>query len=589
MDAAASDDVGARVEDLEARLRALEDENARLAEAQTDAVLLGVLADHVWAQGEPAAILAAGLQRMSVLKDVPLCMACVREGGRLAARAVHLASGEAPPAAVVVTPPDEVLAALEGGAVPLSGAEACAVAGLGAGALPGGIVPRAALLLPFTDRALGTGAFVLVDDRSEARLVEAGPVLERAAEAVLGRLREVALLEEIRGLRAALDAQAAARAEPERRPTAPAHPDAVERLAGGVAHDLNNLLTTILGTSEALLADLRPDDPARDDVVAVREAGRRAAALTRQLLAFSRRQRLELGPVKLDDLVRAFASGLPRLVGDRIAVRIDVAAPLPPVLADRQQLEQILANLALNARDAMPEGGILWLALAPARTGDVAAPRPGGWVRLDVSDTGEGMEPEAVARVFEPFSSARPGGRSFGLGLATVHAIVVQHGGAITVRSAPGQGTTFSILLPAADPGARRAPPEAERAGPGRGETVLVVDDEPLVRRAIGRTLHARGYAVVEAGSAEEALALVAARPCVDLLLTDVMMPGMRGPELVRAFRERCPGRPALLMSGYPGAARDGGPDDGCLEKPVPPDSLAQAIRAALDGARGRS
>jgi signal transduction histidine kinase len=587
MDAAAPEDPGARLEDLEARLRALQDENDRLAEAQTDAVLLGVLAEQVRCETAPAAILSAGLERMSVLKDLPLCMACLREGDRLAARAVHLASGDAPPDAVAVVPPAEVLAALETGPVPLSGAQACAAAGVGEGALPDGIVPRAALLLPFASRALGTGAFVLVDDRSEARLVEAAAVLERAAEIILARLENVALLEELRAARAALDHQAVERREPEEEPPPARRMECVERLAGGIAHDLNNLLTAVLGTSEMLLADLPDGDRVRDDLVAVREAGRRAAALTRQLLAFSRKQRLELRPVQLEEVLRASAPMLGRLVGERVTVRLEVAAPLPPVLADRPQLEQILTNLAVNARDAMPEGGTLMLALAPApaRIEPGAAPSPASFVRLEVSDTGEGMPPEVAARIFEPFLAMKPGGRSTGLGLATVYGIVLQHGGAISVRSALGRGATFSILLPATTSAPLRAPQEPARAGQGRGETVLVVDDEPLVRRAIGRTLHARGYAVVEAGSGEEALAL-AAHARIDLLLTDVTMPAMRGPELARAFQACCPGRPALLMSGYP--EHGNGPENGWLEKPVAPEALARAIREALDAAVGR-
>jgi PAS domain S-box-containing protein len=351
--------------------------------------------------------------------------------------------------------------------------------------------------------------------------------------------------------------------------------ESVGRLAGGVAHDFNNLLTTILGVSEMILSGLAPGDPLAEDLTAIRDAGRRAAGLTRQLLAFSRKQRLEVRAVDVAELVRGFAPMLSRLIGEDVKVRLDLALGLPRALADPAQVEQIVLNLAVNARDAMPSGGTLTIA--------AEAGPDGASVRLSVSDTGEGMSPEVAARVFEPFFTTKAPGKGTGLGLAMVYGIVRQHGGTITVDTAPRKGTRFDVLLPAA-PDAARAPDPAVGTAParGRGEVVLVVDDEPLVRRAVARALGARGYTVLEAEGGEEALALVDARGRVDVLLSDVVMPGMRGPELVRAFRTRCPGRPALLMSGYP----DGGGDATVavdLEKPLTPDVVARAVRAALD------
>jgi CheY-like chemotaxis protein len=207
-------------------------------------------------------------------------------------------------------------------------------------------------------------------------------------------------------------------------------------------------------------------------------------------------------------------------------------------------------------------------------------------VRLAVRDTGEGMAPEVAARAFEPFFTTKAPGKGTGLGLATVYGIVQQHGGDVSVESAPGKGSRFDVVLPAAGAGDRAGGPPRAEAEParGRGEVVLVVDDEPLVRRAVARALGARGYTVLEADGGDEALALVAARGRVDLLLSDVVMPGMRGPELVRAFRARCPGRPALLMSGYPAGGGDGTIEVD-LEKPLTPDALARSVRAALDAA----
>jgi hypothetical protein len=360
--------------------------------------------------------------------------------------------------------------------------------------------------------------------------------------------------------------------------------ESVGRLAGGIAHDFNNLLTTILGVSEMLLAGLPPGDPLAEDLGAVRDAGRRAAGLTRQLLAFSRKQRIEVRPLQLDEIVRAFAPMLSRLIGEDVKVRLDLAIGLPRVLADPAQVEQILMNLAVNGRDAMPDGGTLTIELA-SEPGEAPA---GPYVRLSVADTGAGMTADVAARAFEPFFTTKARGKGTGLGLATVYGIVKQHGGLVSVASAPGAGARFDVLLPVAPDDRAEPAGAAEREAPaparGRGEVVLVVDDEPLVRRALSRALGSRGYTVLEAEGGAEALALVDARGQVDLLLADVVMPGMRGPELVRAFRARCPGRPALLMSGYPDADGDGRVTVD-LEKPLGPDALARAVRAALDAA----
>jgi len=704
----------ARIAELEGRLRALEEDNARLAEGQADVFLVGLLAEELHRLDDPRAVLQLGLERTGVLKGVPLCAACVREGDRLAVRAAFPAPPEGA-GALVLSPSAQVLGgSLEGGMV-LGGAE-CAEAGLPSTGPLAAFSPAVVVLLPAPKPAPGL-VFVFADDAPASRLGQAFPILQRAVEAIATRLENLALVGELRALTAALDEKVALRtqalraseerlrlaldavaaaawewdlasgevrwseglgallsrpggaltgtvdsyltrvherdrpavaaalgraraggAAPERvvhrvegaaeerwvelHARAAASPEGVPRrvvgvvldvtdrhrleeelrqaqrmesvgrLAGGIAHDFNNLLTTILGISEMLLAGADLGEPAREDLAAVRDAGRRAATLTRQLLAFSRRQRLEMRPVQLDEVVRAFAPMLSRLIGEEVAVRLDLAIGLRPVAADPSQLEQILMNLALNARDAMPGGGTLTIALGPGALPPAAGSAgPREAVRMLVTDTGAGMTPEVAARAFEPFFTTKARGRGTGLGLATVYGIVTQHDGAVSLRSAPGQGTTFEILLPAA-PAGGEARGEAAREEPqpaGRGETVMVVDDEPLVREAIARFLVGRGYAVVEAGSAEEALAIMDGRPGpVDLLLTDVVMPGKRGPELARAFRDRFPGRPALLMSGYPEPAAGEEPLAGeYLEKPVTPDSVARAVRAALDAAGG--
>jgi PAS domain S-box-containing protein len=370
--------------------------------------------------------------------------------------------------------------------------------------------------------------------------------------------------------------------------------ESVGRLAGGIAHDFNNLLTTILGTSEMVLEALPPHHPLRSDITAVRDAGKRAATLTKQLLAFSRKQRLETRPEDLPAIVRGFTPMLSRLIGGDITVRLELDVSLPPVLADRTQLEQILLNLAVNARDAMPKGGTLTFG-ASQPTPSVASPpasdKPGRrHVLLWVADTGQGMTPEVAARAFDPFFTTKVSGKGTGLGLATVYGIVKQHLGSIGVRSEPGRGTRFDILLPVAESEEVMPSAEAEQERPpvGNGETVLVVDDEEMVRTAVARSLQARGYEVIEAESAAEALGIIdQAAGDIDLLLSDVIMPGGRGTELARVFQERYPGKPVLLMSGYLEPEEHGAPDHVLvLEKPLAPSQLARAVRDALDAVR---
>jgi CheY-like chemotaxis protein len=280
---------------------------------------------------------------------------------------------------------------------------------------------------------------------------------------------------------------------------------------------------------------------------------------------------------------------LSRLIGEEIKVWLDLEAGAPAILGDGTQVEQVLMNLAINARDAMPRGGRLTIEVAQAWVDRAVpgGPPPGPWVRLSVVDTGTGMTPDVAARAFEPFFTTKERGKGTGLGLATVYGVVHQHGGHVQLKTVPGKGTRFDLYFPPAGPLARGAATGVPaHPAEGGGETVLVVDDEPSVRRVIRVILERHGYLVMEAASGEEALgALDMAVDQVDVLLSDVIMPGMRGPELARAFQARCPGRPVLLMSGYTdGATEEGdGVADAFITKPLTPEKLAQAVRQVLD------
>ena len=285
---------------------------------------------------------------------------------------------------------------------------------------------------------------------------------------------------------------------------------------------------------------------------------------------------------------------LARLIGEDVVVRLDLDVGAPPILGDRSQIEQVLMNLAINARDAMPRGGTLTIsvAAAPVLEERPDGPPPGRWVRLSVSDTGTGMAPEVAARAFEPFFTTKARGQGTGLGLATVYGVVRQHGGHARLFTAPGAGTRFDLYLPAAEAASAAAAPSPAAPAPaplGRGETVLVVDDEPSIRRVVRSILVRLGYQVLEAEGGAQALELVEQTGGrVDALLSDVVMPGMRGAELGRAFRARWPGRPVLLMSGYAEGLEDATAGaDAFVVKPLTFDALARALRAALDQARG--
>ncbi len=371
--------------------------------------------------------------------------------------------------------------------------------------------------------------------------------------------------------------------------------EAVGRLAGGVAHDFNNLLTVITGYSDILLQQMKADDPARGPVAEIGAAAGRAASLTGQLLAFSRKQVLRPRVLDLNALVASAAKMLGRLIGEDIELATDLAPGALAVRADPGQVEQVLMNLAVNARDAMPRGGRLRIhTRAVERGGPEPLPgregEPGRYVLLEVSDTGCGMPPEVRDRLFEPFFTTKEVGKGTGLGLATVYGIVTQSGGAIDVASAPGQGTTFTIYLPkppglgaAADPGPADA---AEPAG-GR-ETVLLVEDEDGVRGLAGQALSGRGYTVLEARGGTEALALAERHPGgIDVLVTDVVMPGLGGVALARRLAEARPGLRVLYMSGYTDSVlfRHGVEQDAInyLWKPFKPLELVRRVREVLD------
>ena len=369
--------------------------------------------------------------------------------------------------------------------------------------------------------------------------------------------------------------------------------EAIGKLAGGVAHDFNNLLTAIIGHSELLSTTFGPDDQRSEDVAAIRQAADRAAGLTRQLLAFSRRQRLMPEIHDLNEVIRDTERLLHRLLGEDIAIIVELDPEPIWVRVDRGQLEQVVVNLSLNARDAMPRGG--YLNITTRRAADRSVEMPAGFMAgergiatLRITDVGEGMDEPTRARAFEPFFTTKEVGKGTGLGLATVYGIVQQSGGGVAIESEVGIGTSVAVYLPATGavvPGA--APPmgAAPRDAPREG-AILVVEDDPMLGEVIRRTLTERGFRVLVAGGPSTARVILESSAVIDLLLTDVVMPGGNGPELAAWAKTVRPALRVLLMTGYADDAvrrYDLDLDDiDLIQKPFDPADLTARIAANL-------
>jgi signal transduction histidine kinase/CheY-like chemotaxis protein len=441
--------------------------------------------------------------------------------------------------------------------------------------------------------------------RAEAEAAEARR-LQRLAEESASEAEEYAMQAEEEAVRARQQ-QARADTEASRAASASAQHeetraqllhaqqiDTIGRLAGGVAHDFNNILTAIAGYCGLLLGALAPSDPRRADVDGIQEAVDRAAALTQQLLAFGRKQVIQPEVLDVREVVDDTGRMLRRLIGEHIDLALSTGPLLSPVLADRAQLAQVLINLAVNARDAMPSGGRLTIEAADAPlteeyAGTHLAVAPGHYVRLAVTDTGHGMTPEVRAHIFEPFFTTKPPGKGTGLGLSTVYGIVKQLGGHIFVYTEPRHGTTFRVYLPRSEEAARpRAQRDASAETHGSG-TILLVEDDWAARLVATRLLEIGGYTVLVAEGPVAALDIARGHDGpIHLLLTDLVMPDMRGDQLAEHVARLRPGLRVLFMSGYTQEAviHQGRMPPGMhlLQKPFTPEQLRARVRQLLHG-----
>ena len=374
--------------------------------------------------------------------------------------------------------------------------------------------------------------------------------------------------------------------------------EAVGVLAGGIAHDFNNILTIILGYSQIMVLKLEEDNPMREMVDDIHDAAERAADLTRQLLAFGRKQVMKMKVVSLNGTVEDISRLLVRIIGEDVVMKVELTGSVGNVKIDIGQIEQVVMNLVINARDAMPNGGQLIIKTAQLEldkqyTANHHGVEPGTYAVLTVSDTGKGMSTEVQEKIFEPFFTTKKRGKGTGLGLATVYGIVRQHNGHIYVYSEPDKGTTFKIYLPVIEQSVEKISRKESLTMPPGTESILIVDDDAGIRSLINDSLEPLGYTLFEAGSGEDALAVLKrTKVKVDLVLTDLIMPGMNGQELIEIIMQKQPEIKFILMSGYTddivSQRGDLKPWVSFINKPLLPISLANTIRDVLDGKQDR-
>ena len=503
-----------------------------------------------------------------------------------------LAASEARWRALILNGEDAILVVDPTGAVGYASPNADRVLGLPPGglgdsvlsALPPGLRPAMLVLLEATQREPGRPRVqeLQLTDGGAPRFLEVVATNLLADQAVKGIVLNLRDLTERRAMEEALRQSQEQLLHAQKM-------EALGRLAGGIAHDFNNLMMAISGYTELVLQDPSISPTSRDDVAQIRRAVFRAAELTQQILAYSRRQMLQPVAVSLNLLLGEASGMLRRLMPENIELRLALDPKLPDVLVDPGHMLQVVMNLALNSRDAMPNGGTLGIrttaADTPADSGNGAGPH----AQLIVSDTGTGIDPKVLPLIFDPFFTTKPQGEGSGLGLSTVYGIIKQSGGQIDVQSEINRGTTFTITLPAAPPVPAREEPVDAQSPPGSGgEVILVVEDDDQVRTVVSKGLPRLGYEVLVVGNAEEALALVDKHPGrIDLLLTDVVMPGLSGPQLADRLTARRPETRVVFMSGYPeaqdpalGFSLNG---RSYLQKPFALAELAEKIRLALD------
>jgi signal transduction histidine kinase len=421
--------------------------------------------------------------------------------------------------------------------------------------------------------------------RGRRRQYEARARMRELADERAALAEMTATLEQrVRERTEALEAESAARAHTQEQLLQSQKMESIGQLTGGVAHDFNNLLMAVIGNLD-LLKRRYPDPKAQRLIGGALEGAKRGAALTQRMLAFARQQDLKTSSADLGALLHGMEDLLDRTLGPQIELEFDIAARLPPARVDANQIELAILNLAINARDAMPAGGTIRIGLDQAPPPDGSGLKDATYLRMKISDTGEGMDEATLKKAIEPFFSTKPLGKGTGLGLSMVHGLAVQLGGRLELTSAPGRGTTATLWMPIGEAQPVPAPQSPSAAEAGRRAIILVVDDDPLVAMSTADMLEDLGHKVIEANSADQALKILEDGRTVDLLLTDQAMPGMTGVELAEIARSKRPAMPVLLATGYTDLPAGQKIDVPRLSKPYMQNELREQIDRLLSTA----
>jgi len=565
-------------------IRQLQLENQMLAERAEEIFLLGKISAEVASADTPRKLLARGLEKIALLREIPFAGYGRWSDAGLDLEFGYNLNGENVVEGRVLLDP-RIREKAHRQMVVLRGDETVRF-----DPPVGGNSQAGTVLIPAPGARPGRGCFVFAGDGFADDNQEGVQLLNRAVEIMSMRLDLLDSLEQLSRLNRELDAEVVSRT---RQLQQAQKMEILGRLAGGIAHDFNNVLMAMVGHAELALLDMQPGSAAREDLQAVLAAGARGSRLTRQLLSFSRQQVFSREPLDLNEVIGELATVWARTLGENIALELDLPSPACLILADKGQIEQVFMNLVLNARDAMPGGGRIRVSIRSVREAppDSAAP-VGPHVAIEIADQGEGMAPEIRDRIFDPFFTTKEVGKGTGLGLAMVQNICRGHDGWVEVESEPGQGAVFTLHFPEFTGEVAASPEVSEGDTPTGTETVLLVEDDPSARRVMDLMLGKLGYKTVVADSGDAALLhLEDGDLHLDLLLSDVVMPGMSGGELGRRARTLRPDLRILFITGYIDDEIDVAElrkvGDGLLFKPVSMDKLATGLREVLAGSAG--
>jgi signal transduction histidine kinase len=569
-----SEDLNNKTRELQAKINVLEQENSLLAGQQEDLLLLSLVSDQIVNEMDEYSVFAGFLEKVSILKDVPLCAAFSLDNncaslinGYFALQETDIKNGQ-----IVLS--SHIILRIKNRSlvISLDDENRCFLKNTSSH-----FEPHTALIIPFETRRIRQGIFLFLFDEKDKKTISSEVMFfERVVDIAVSKLDRITLVEELIKLNNELDKKVKEKTQALSKSLQKLRNqlvkvkqlkeqfyqaqkmEAIGKLSGSIAHDFNNLLTVINGHCELLKAGFDNEDNPLESIDQIHKAGERAANLTKQLLAFSRKQINKPCAININDLIRDIEKMLQRLIGENIDLHTSLYPDLGNIKADPNQIEQVVMNLAINARDAMPLGGTLTIKTQPVVIKKKDFPeevkiKSGTYSQISVCDTGEGMDQLTFSHIFEPFFTTKKRGEGTGLGLSTVFGIVKQNNGFITVESTRGEGSIFHIYFPITDEIIQSIPYGKKASGNiNPNETILIVDDDLSLQRLTAKILKQTGYNVLTAGNAEEALVLFEEQKGkIDLLLTDVVMPGMNGHQLAMRLKNTSPELKVLFMSGY--------------------------------------